>query len=418
MSNDTGKSNAKTHGVNGPRRWVEQRWLLDNVIRSVGIDWDQMRTATCSSPCGPESNADFAALRNRIQKLDDFSPAFEATARRREALARAHEAAGETVSARNNYFMAAIHWGAAQWPIDRNDDTNLFYNQRKRECYTNFAKLADRKVEPAWIPFQGKALPGWLHLPPDYREGRIPAVVSVPGMDGFKETSVWLAGDRWLSRGIAVLALEGPGQYESSILGFDVGMDNWIEAGHAAMDWMRARPEIDAERIALSGSSFGSFFGTIAVANEPRFFACAVANTCLEPGCRTIFEDASPTFKKRFMYMSGYSDEDAFDEFCKTLTWEGHVDRLRVPYLCLSGEADELSPIAHVERFMRQVPSPKRLVVYKDSRHGIGNVPSANLGPWPAGLVADWMQARFAGKPFPSERWYVDASGGVTRTPY
>lgn len=411
------KRNAKTHGVNGPRRWVEQRWLLDNIIKTVGIDWDQMRTATCSSPCGPESNADFAAIRQRVQKLDDFSSAFEATARRREARAHAHETEGELINARNNYFMASIHWGAAQWPIDSNNETNLFYNQRKRDCYMRFAKLADRRVEPAWIPFQGKALPGWLHLPPNYQGGRIPAVVSVPGMDGFKETSVWLYGDRWLSRGIAVLALEGPGQYESSVLGIDVSMDNWIEAGHCVMNWMQARPEIDPERIALAGSSFGSFFGTIAVANEPRFFACAVANTCLEPGCQTIFQEASPTFKRRFMYMSGYSDEDAFDEFCKTLTWEGHVQNIRVPYLCLSGEADELSPLAHVERFMGEIKSPKRLVVYKDSRHGIGNVPSANLGPWPAGLMADWMQARFAGKTFPSERWFVDASGQVIKTP-
>ena len=242
-------------------------------------------------------------------------------------------------------------------------------------------------------------------------------MVSLPDMDGFKETSVWLYGDRWLSRGIAVLTLEGPGQYESSVLGIDVSMDNWIEAGRAVMEWMRARPEIDPERIALAGSSFGSFFGTIAVANEPRFFACAVANTCLEPGCHTIFQEASPTFKKRFMYMAGYADEDAFEEFCKSLTWEGHVGKIRMPYLCLTGEADELSPLEHTERFISLVQSPKRLVVYKDSRHGIGNVPSANLGPWPNGLMADWMEARFAGKPFPSERWYVDAGGNVTRTP-
>ena len=38
---------------------------------------------------------------------------------------------------------------------------------------------------------------------------------------------------------------------------------------------------------------------------------------CLEPGGHTIFEEASPTFKKRFMYMSGFTDEAEFDEFRK-----------------------------------------------------------------------------------------------------
>jgi len=45
-------------------------------------------------------------------------------------------------------------------------------------------------------------------------------------------------------------------------------------------------------------------------------------------------------------------------------------------------------------------------------------VPAANLGPFPPILLADWMQARLAGKPFPSERWYVEASGRVVKTPY
>jgi len=143
-----------------------------------------------------------------------------------------------------------------------------------------------------------------------------------------------------------------------------------------------------------------------------------VISTCLEPGCHTIFEEASPTFKKRFMYMAGYTDEAQFDEFCKTLTWEGHSGLIRCPYLCVAGEAEELSPLEHAERLVRELKAPKRLVIYQDSRHSVGNVPAANLGPFPPILVADWMTDRLAGKPFPSERWYVEASGRVVKTPY
>jgi hypothetical protein len=45
-------------------------------------------------------------------------------------------------------------------------------------------------------------------------------------------------------------------------------------------------------------------------------------------------------------------------------------------------------------------------------------VPSANLGPAPSVLVADWMTERLAGKPFSSERWYVEPTGRVVKTPY
>jgi len=406
--------------MNAPvtRRWTEQRWLIDNVIRSVGIDWDQPRSINYNAPCGPEANADFAAIRERVKKYADISPAFETAAKRREAKAKAAEDVGETVTARQNYFIAAVQYAASQWPYDENNEKNLTLNQRKRECYLNYARYADHKVEAAWIPFQGKALPGWLHLPPGYSGGRIPAVVAIPGMDGFKEAGVAMYGDRWLSRGIAVLSIEGPGQYESAVHNIHVSMENWSEAATAIMNWMIARPEIDAQRIGVTGQSFGSFFATVSASVEPRYRACAVTATCLEPGFHTIFEEASPTFKQRFMYMSGFTDEQAFNLFRKTLTWEGHAENIKVPYLCVAGESDELSPLAHTERLLKTLQCPKQLVVYQDSRHSVGNVPAASLGPTPVVLVADWMNARLAGKPFASERWFVEASGRVVTTAY
>jgi dienelactone hydrolase len=400
------------------RRFTEQRWLLDNTIRSVGMDWDQPRSIYLSTPCGPESSADFAQIRARITKLADASPAFEAVARSREAKAQAAEKDGRLVTARENYFMAAIHWAAAQWPIDENDEQNRTYNQRKRDCYTKYAGLADHRVEAAWIPLPGgQSLPAWLHLPPGHRGGRVPVVVSLPGMDSFKEMGVAMYGDRWLSRGMAVLALDGPGQYESPVLDIYFSMDAWIATGTAAVDWLVSRREIDPERIGLAGNSFGSFFGTIAAAHEPRIRGVAVSAVCHEPGFHTIFEEASPTFKMRFMYMCGISDEGEFDELRKTMTWEGHAERIRAPYLCLAGEAEELSPLVHTERLMKALQGPKRLVVYQDSRHSVGNVPAANLGPFPPILAADWMAATLDGKPFASEKWYVEATGHVVKTP-
>jgi len=400
------------------RRWTEQRWLLDNTIRAVGMDWDQPRSTYLAAPCGPEAGADFAMIRQRITKLADASPTFEAVARRRQARAEGAEQNGDLVTARENYFMAAVHWGAAQWPLDTNDEQNRAYNGRKRECYTKYAALADHRVEAAWIPLPGgEQLPAWLHLPPGYQGGRVPVVVSLPGMDSFKEIGVALYGDRWLSRGMAVLALDGPGQYESPVLGIYFSMPAWMATGPAVVDWLAGRPEIDPGRIGLSGNSFGSFFGTIAAAHEPRIRAVSVSAVCHEPGFHTIFEEASPTFKMRFMYMSGIRDEAEFDDFRESMTWEGHAERIRAPYLCVAGEFDELSPLEHTDRLMRALRGPKRLVVYQDSRHSVGNVPATNLGPFPPVLMADWMAATLAGKPFPSEKWYVEATGRIVKTP-
>jgi len=410
--------------VQGPltKRFEEQRWALDNTIRANGMDWDQPRSLYLSAPCGPAAAGDFMMVRSRIQKYADAAPAFEAQARRREAQAKASEALDEKVNARENYFIAAVHWGAAQWPIDENNEQNRFYNQRKRECYAKYAGLAEHRVEEVWIPMPasagGKPLPAWLHLPPDYKGGKVPVVIAVPGMDSFKEVSTFLYGDKFLNRGIAVLAIDGPGQYEAPLLGIYFSMQAWKDTGTACVNWLTQRSEIDSNSIGIAGGSFGTFFSTIAAAFEPRIKAVAVTSTCFEPGFHSIFQEASPTFKMRFMFMSNFTDEAKFDEFRKTMTWEGISSKIKQPYLCLAGESDELSPLKYTEQMIASLQGPKRLVIYQDSRHSVGNVPAAYLGPNPGNMVAEWMQSQLHGNPLTSERWFVTSTGSINKTSY
>jgi alpha-beta hydrolase superfamily lysophospholipase len=398
-------------------RWAEQRWLLDNVIQANGVDWDQPRTSYWNAPCGIEASDDFAAIRQRVKKFADISIEFEAQARRREQRARAAEQTRDLVTARENYFIAAVHWGAAQWPIQEANERNRRYNQRKRECFEKYAKFADHLVAPVWISIGEKRLPAWFHLPVGYSGGRVPAVVAIPGMDSFKEASVALYGDPLLSRGFAVLAVDGPGQYESPLLGIYMTMESWEDTGKACMDWLQSRKEVDPERVAMTGRSFGSFGATIAVSNEPRYRAIAVSATCFEPGFYTIFQEASPTFKMRFMFMANIPNEATFDEFRKTLTWEGYADKISMPYLCLAGQSDELSPIDNTERLFKTLPGPRQLVIYQESRHSVGGgVPSAILGPSVSMLTSDWLAARFNGEAFATEQWFVDSQGQIVKT--
>jgi pimeloyl-ACP methyl ester carboxylesterase len=104
------------------------------------------------------------------------------------------------------------------------------------------------------------------------------------------------------------------------------------------------------------------------VSNEPRYRAIAVSATSFEPGFHTIFQEASPTFKMRFMFIANMPDEAAFDEFRKTLTWVGYADKINIPYLCCAGQADELSPIANTERLFKALRGPRQLVIYQESR--------------------------------------------------
>src|SRR5262249_24108819 len=158
--------------------------------------------------------------------------------------------------------------------------------------------------------------------------------------------------------------------------------------------WLLERPEIDGNRIGVIGSSFGSFFSAILMSEEPRYKACAITGTCYEPGGYTIFEEASPTFKKRFMFMSGITDEGEFDTFGKPLGGPGCAGKGRPPYRVAAGEAEEPCPLEHREICDRARGAPKRLVISQVSRHSIGGVPSVSNGPEPRTYQAEWMMAR------------------------
>ena len=81
-----------------------------------------------------------------MQKLADIGPAFENTARRREGKARAAENDGNAITARDNWYMAAIHYGAAEWPYDDSSKKHIGLHQKKRECFVNYGRLADHKI--------------------------------------------------------------------------------------------------------------------------------------------------------------------------------------------------------------------------------------------------------------------------------
>lgn len=395
------------------RRWREQRWLLDAVIRTVGIDWDQPRSVYGSAPGGPALMAEVAAIRGRIRRFTDISREFRRAAERREGIARQMERESRLVTAREHYFMASLLYGMAQWPIFDHTAENSYYNEKKIECYASYAEYADHDVRRAEIPFGDKSLPGWLHIPKNRSAYRAPAVLSIRGMDGHKELSVAMYGDQLLERGIAVLAIDGPGQNEALTRHIHCSATNWFDAGRAILTWLRSQPEIDPDRIVVHGISMGSFWGTQVASADDRLKGCVVQAVCHEPGMHTIFNEASPTYKARYMYMSDYDDEEAFDRFAQTLTLDGLGPKIACPYLVIAGEDDELSPIQYTYELLDSVTAPKQLLIFEGAAHALVGSPSIDLGPNILTFVAEWIRDRLDDQPMETRHMFVDMAGTV-----
>src|ERR1700722_1465059 len=131
----------------GARRFHEQKWLLDSVISTVGLDWDQLRMAVTVAPSGFEGIGDWNVIARSVRRYDEITPGFVAGAERREFRATEAEGRRDLVTARESYLIASIYYGIAQWPIDEANDLNRELNRKKISCYSKYAAIAHHKIE-------------------------------------------------------------------------------------------------------------------------------------------------------------------------------------------------------------------------------------------------------------------------------
>lgn len=368
-----------------------QQWVLDNLLRAVGNDVlfpgvDAFRL---------ERGYKLSDLKHTFDRIKSFrasSREWQRTAEKQVALAAAAEAAGHTETARGHYFRATLYYSRAQWSIFQDNARKRDLLSRCHACYDKvIAYQTDCRIERVEIPFGDKSLTGLLHLPNGAKEP-LPCVLFTPGMDMTKEEFPAVDNNYFARRGVALLSIDGPGQGESHFRGIKVNLTNYEAAGRAAFDYLSTRPDIDSKRIGVFGVSMGSYWAPRIAAFDNRFAACAAALGCYMQK-DTIFNQAQPTFKRRYMYMAGITDEDEFDKMADQMTLDGLEDRLTMPLLMVTGELDELCPVEDAYALYEKVPSPKAMWVYENEFHPMGGV-IADILP----AIADWLLDALNGK--------------------
>ena len=399
-------------------RFRDQRWLLDAVIKLIGPEWDQNRLHYLSAPMTPDYRAPVLGLQALVSRFDDIAPQFAAVARRFELQALTSFKKGHEITASDGFFAAAIMYGGAQWPIFANTDLNRTLENKKNECFARYIESADHKIEPVEIPYRGKSLPAYLHLPQGYTGGRLPCVVMIHGMDSFKEVAVCGAGDRFLRRGLACLVIDGPGQGSSLLREVWYEPDHYGQVGKAAIDYLLDRKEIDAKRIMAWGLSFGSFWATQMAAADSRFAACAVMYTFFQPHNRALYEMATPALKLRQMYMTGTSSEEGFETVIQKMDVRPLSAKLEMPYFVMAGEDDSLSDLSYTFEHLNAVPGRKTLVVYAGEEHGLFGAKSTQMSLPFWSIVVDWLADRAGGKPLESTYNLVDSTGQMHSEPW
>lgn len=256
---------------------------------------------TISQACG--GGADIGECLSTVYRItegDDESWYREwlRTAQRVEKMAQDFQDQDNQISARECYFRASNYYRSAEFFLHTNpQDPRIVETWKKsRDCFLRAAALSDGLIRPVEIPFEGTTLPGYFCLV-DKSGALRPLLIIQTGFDGTGEELYIQIATAALKRGFNCLIFEGPGQGRVIREQHIVFRPNWETVVTPVVDFALKQPEVDPERIALMGLSFGGYFAPRAVAFEHRIKAC-IANGGVYDFHANVLRNTPPDFDK------------------------------------------------------------------------------------------------------------------------
>jgi pimeloyl-ACP methyl ester carboxylesterase len=205
----------------------------------------------------------------------------------------------------------------------------------------------------------------------------------VPGLDSTKE-ELQATAEYFLARGLATLAVDGPGQGESEYkLAIEPAYEKVVTA---AMDYLASRDDIDqTQKTGLFGVSLGGYFAARGAAYEPRI---AVTVALAGPYRFDLdWDNLPPQTRVTFQHRSGAGSESEARARAAELTLEDAAKLITHPLLVVGAGRDPIVPARHQERLAKEAPGAE-LVLYPDGSHGVTNRAYESRS-----RMADWLAA-------------------------
>ncbi len=319
-------------------------------------------------------------------------------------LAGEDEAAGRNFSASNKLERAALYLFTAERMQGHGAPGRAATYAKARAAFDKSTVLGRIDRERVEIPLARGTMSALYTQAPG--EGPRPVVVYCNGLDSCKELLYWSRLPEALARrGISTLCVDQPGSGEAlrlQGLPVDPHSETWASL---AVDWLELRPEIDAARIGMTGISLGGHFAPRAVAYEPRFAsgACWGANhNWLEVQHKRMKregENPVPHYWAHVMWAFGAADMDEFLQKASGMNLNGHMDRVRVPFLVTHGAQDRQISVQYAHDCYEQlVNSPRRaLQIFTAREGGVEHVGADNMA-YGRDCIADWFAETLGGK--------------------
>lgn len=222
--------------------------------------------------------------------------------------------------------------------------------------------------------FDGREVPAFWFKPEG--DGPFPVVIEVHGGPESQRRANFMPQTQlWLSLGVAVLATNvrgstGYGKEYCHLDDVELRLDSVRDLAES-VTWLRARSDVDGDRITVMGGSYGGFMTLAAITFHPELWRAAVDIVGI---CNWVsfLERTGPWRVKHRAYEYGNLEHNrAFLESVSPLT---HVDKIVTPLFVIHGRNDPRVPLFEAEQIVAALESrslPVELMVFDDEGHGL-----------------------------------------------
>jgi hypothetical protein len=317
---------------------------------------------------------------------DEWAAAFMHVADRYFNEAKSLEKSDPT-KANADYIRAWRLYSFGRWPIPASPGKQRSY-EKAIAAFLAHARFMDPPLEVVHIPFEGKEVTAYLRLPKD-RKGPVPLVIAVNGLDSRKEDLAESFG-AILPFGVGYLAVDGPGTGQNPVQVSETA-DRVLSK---VIDYAQSRPEIDKNRIAMHGVSWGAYWATkMSIVERTRLRGCSAQSPPVDKFFQKDFIVNSLLGNREYLFdqipalmsiMEGVHSLDEMEEFMPklSLVQEGLLGKPMAPMLVIAGVLDTQVPIDDEYLLLSKGDVPKDAWINPRGGH-LGR----QVGVWPDPLI-------------------------------
>lgn len=289
----------------------------------------------------------------------------------------------------------AFTLNSAQSPADAYS-LDLKTNAVTRWTFSETGGLnAKNFVNPSLIEFatfdqvngKPRMIPSFYYRPRDEGKKPFPVIISIHGGPEAQSQAVFSSSYQyWVNElGAAVLVpnVRGSDGYGKNYLMLDNGFqrEDSVKDIGKLIDWIATRPELDKERIAVIGGSYGGYMSLATLTHYSDRIKCGVDVVGISNF--VTFLESTQEYR-RDLRRPEYGDErDAkMRAFLTNISPLTNANKITKPLLVVQGKNDPRVPITEAEQIVKTVRNNKGMVWYlmaKDEGHGFRKKPNVDF---------------------------------------